>query len=84
MSSILNSVMGSVVNVNDELKEHNYHQALQTTLVFLVYMVLLGIFGEYLWNNVAKKLIPNLGKAKWSDVLLLNVLLQLLLSGPNL
>ena len=82
--SILNSVMGSFVNVSDELKQHNYNQAIQFILVNLIYLVLLGLFGEYLWNNVAKKLVPNLGKAKWSDMLLLNVLLQLLFNAPGL
>jgi len=77
--SLVNSVMSSVVNVNDEVKDHHWNNALSSLLAMLVLIVLNGLLGEYLWNNFAKRLVPALGKARWQDTVMLQVLLYLLL-----
>lgn len=77
--SLVNSVMNSIVNVNDEVREHHWNNALSGLLSVLVLVVLNGLVGEYLWNNFAKRLVPALGKARWQDTVMLQVLLYLLL-----
>lgn len=77
--SLVNSVMNSIVNVNDEVREHHWNNALSALLSVLVLVVLNGLVGEYLWNNFAKRLVPALGKARWQDTVMLQVLLHLLL-----
>ena len=38
----------------------------------------LMLFGSYLWNNFARRLVPGLGVARWYDVFVLSILLSLL------
>ena len=48
-----------------------------------VVVILNGLFGQYLWNNVARKLFSGLSKAEWYDTLLLHLLLLVVLPGSN-
>ena len=53
-------------------------------IVHLCLVVLInGMFGQYLWNNVARKLFSGLSKAEWYDTLLLHLLLLVVLPGSN-
>ena len=47
----------------------------------LIVLVLNLLVGPWLWNNVLKRLVPMLGKARWYDTVLLGLLFGLLL--PN-
>lgn len=55
----------------------------KTFIALLLSLLLLVLFnlllGSYLWNNVARRLIPALGKARWYDTFLLSLLINLLL-----
>ena len=47
----------------------------------LIVLVLNLLVGPWLWNNVLKRLVPMVGKARWYDTVLLGLLFGLLL--PN-
>ena len=53
--------------------------ALSYILTIFLVIILSALFGQYLWNNVARKLVKNLEPADWYDMILLNVLLALIL-----
>ena len=48
-------------------------------LYIAIVVVVNGLFGQQLWNSVAKKLVPALGKAEWYDTILLHMLLLMVL-----
>ena len=52
-----------------------------TSLMLLVLILITGIFGEYLWNNVARKLFKGLGEATWVDIILISILFSIVLPG---
>ena len=53
-------------------------------MVHLCVVVLInGMFGQYLWNNVARKLFSGLSKAEWYDTLLLHLLLLVVMPSGN-
>jgi len=53
-------------------------------VLYIAIVVLVnGLFGQKLWNNVAKKLIPALGKAEWYDTILLHMLLMMILPSSK-
>jgi len=47
-------------------------------LLLAVVWLGLMLFGSYLWNNFARRLVPGLGLARWYDVFVLSILLSLL------
>ena len=47
-------------------------------LLLVVVWLGLMLFGSYLWNNFARRLVPGLGLARWYDVFVLSILLSLL------
>jgi hypothetical protein len=60
-----------------EQKKAN-NQALGLLLVVLILLLLNFVFGPWLWNNVARRLVPALGRARWYDTVGLAVLLSLI------
>ena len=54
-------------------------EALSYILTIFLVIILCALFGQYLWNNVARKLVKGLEPADWYDMILLNVLLSLIL-----
>lgn len=60
-----------------EQKKAN-NQALGLLLVVLILLLLNFVFGPWLWNNVARRLVPALGRARWYDTVALAVLLSLI------
>tara|TARA_B100001093_G_scaffold511119_1_gene578342 strand:- start:757 stop:1023 length:267 start_codon:yes stop_codon:yes gene_type:complete len=48
-------------------------------IVIVLILVLNFVFGPWLWNNVLKRLVPSVGKARWFDTVALSVLLGLVL-----
>ena len=61
---------------NEQKKANN--DALGLLLVVLVLLLLNFVFGPWLWNNVARRLVPALGPARWYDTVALAVLLSLI------
>jgi len=49
--------------------------SLMAGLIALVLFVLFAlILGPWLWNNVLRRLVPGVGRARWYDILLLAIL----------
>ena len=70
-------------NNNVDLEEANKGKV-SLAAIFLAVLIVLVVnllVGPWLWNNVLKRLVPAVGKARWYDTVLLSVLLGLLL--PN-
>ena len=60
-----------------EQKKAN-NQALGLLLVVLILLLLNFVFGPWLWNNIARRLVPVLGEARWYDTVALSVLLAII------
>ena len=50
-------------------------------LGILIVLVLNLLVGPWLWNNILKRLVPVVGKARWYDTVALAILLGLII--PN-
>ena len=70
-------------NNNVDLEEANKGKVSLASIFLAVLIVLVVnlLVGPWLWNNVLKRLVPAVGKARWYDTVLLSVLLGLVL--PN-
>ena len=77
----VNTVANTVAN-NVVYKEEGRGKQMVSLLLALLLIVLVNVLlGPYLWNTVARRLIPALGKARWYDTVLLSVLISLLVSN---
>jgi len=65
-------------NMVENEKKKATNEALALLLVVLVLLLLNFVFGPWLWNNIARKMIPALGVARWYDTVALSVLLSLI------
>tara|TARA_B100001142_G_C13709678_1_gene413242 strand:- start:97 stop:360 length:264 start_codon:yes stop_codon:yes gene_type:complete len=69
----------NVVNVDDA---QNGKVSLAAILLgILIVLVLNLLVGPWLWNNILKRLVPVVGKARWYDTVALAILLGLII--PN-
>ena len=73
----VNNALNNNIMVEDEKKRAN-NEALALVLVVLILLLLNFVFGPWLWNNIARRLIPALGQARWYDTVALSVLLSLI------
>ena len=48
-------------------------------LGIILVLILNILVGPWLWNNIARRLIPNLGMARWYDTVALALLLGLVI-----
>ena len=79
IDNMLTNMNRIVSSHDDERSTYRRLTALLVDALLLVIMVgVLMLFGEYLWNNFARRLIPGLGKARWYDVFVLTILLRLM------
>tara|TARA_B100000886_G_C20014414_1_gene323263 strand:- start:39 stop:290 length:252 start_codon:yes stop_codon:yes gene_type:complete len=69
-----NAMNNNVVNVNGRNVS-----VLALIVGIIVVLVLNLLVGPWLWNNIARRLIPSLGKAKWYDTVALALLLGLII-----
>jgi hypothetical protein len=77
ITNAVNNALNSNNMVNEEKTKAQNH-TLALVLVVLVLLLLNFVFGPWLWNNVARKLIPALGPARWYDTVALGILLSLI------
>tara|TARA_B100000242_G_scaffold187936_1_gene135182 strand:+ start:1362 stop:1619 length:258 start_codon:yes stop_codon:yes gene_type:complete len=77
ITKAVNNALNNNIMVEDEKKRAN-NEALALVLVVLILLLLNFVFGPWLWNNIARKLIPALGEARWYDTVALSVLLSLI------
>jgi len=85
ISKALTNVVGPDARSDlNRLGEKNTLYDLVHIVVHLCVLILVnGMFGQYLWNNVARKLFSGLSKAEWYDTLLLHLLLLVVLPSSN-
>ena len=77
ITKAVNNALNNNNMVEDE-KKRATNEALALVLVVLVLLLLNFVFGPWLWNNIATKMIPALGVARWYDTVALSVLLSLI------
>ena len=76
---IMSAIENILVAEDDVQKNHTYVKTVATLLANLLVLALLSLIGSNLWNEVIKRLVPSVGKAKWYDIALLQLLLGALL-----
>jgi hypothetical protein len=86
--SVVTKSISQVLGVSGQEQAGAYNDDSVSGLVLaLLYVAIVvvvnGLFGQQLWNNVAKKLIPALGKAEWYDTILLHMLLIMVLPAAQ-
>ena len=78
LENVMNNLSGVVTNRDENGRLRSLTGTLLSVLIFIVMLAGLMLFGEYLWNNFARRLVPGLGKARWYDVFMLTILLRLM------
>ena len=81
VSNIVENAIKSNNTVNMEVSENSKINLCSLVLGLLFVVLLTLVVGPWLWNNVARRLVPGLGKARWYDILLLAILVGLIV--PN-
>tara|TARA_B110000285_G_C14817903_1_gene465083 strand:- start:76 stop:336 length:261 start_codon:yes stop_codon:yes gene_type:complete len=78
----ISNVVENAINSNNtvDLQQANKSKVSLISLIvaLLIILVINILLGPWLWNNVLKRLVPAVGKARWYDTVLLSVLLGLL------
>ncbi len=77
ITKAVNNALNNKSMVENE-KKRATNETLALVLVVLVLLLLNFVFGPWLWNNIARRLIPVLGEARWYDTVALAVLLSLI------
>ena len=71
--------VGALNNCNKQ-EQLNCQKNFGTCLLVLVLMLLINfVVGPWLWNNVLKRLVPSVGRARWYDTVALALLLGLII-----
>ena len=81
VSNIVENAIKSNNNYNVEAAENGKINLTSVIVGILVVILLNLVVGPWLWNNVLRRLVPSLGKARWYDILLLALLMGLII--PN-
>jgi len=83
-SNDISNVVVNAINSNNsvDLNEAKKSKISLVSLIvaLLIVLVVNLLVGPWLWNNVLKRLVPAVGKARWYDTVLLSLLLGLLLN----
>ena len=69
-----NAMNNNVVNVNGR------NVSMYALLISIVIVLLLNVLvGPWLWNNVLRRLVPGVGRARWFDTVALALLFGLII-----
>jgi hypothetical protein len=69
-----NAMNNNVVNVNGR------NVSIFAILIGIVFILVLNLLvGPWLWNNILKRLVPSVGRARWYDTVALALLLGLII-----
>jgi hypothetical protein len=69
-----NAMNNNVVNVNGR------NVSIFAILIGIVFVLMLNLLvGPWLWNNILKRLVPSVGRARWYDTVALALLLGLII-----
>ncbi len=74
----MNNASKAVAEDDSEERSKILKELFVGSLLLVVVWLGLMLFGSYLWNNFARRLVPGLGVARWYDVFVLSILLSLL------
>ncbi len=81
VSNVVENALKSNNRVNLESAENSKLTLASIFLGVLIVLLINILVGPALWNNVLRRLVPSLGKARWYDTLALALLFGLLV--PN-
>ena len=81
ISNVVENAIKSNNVVNLDEAEKGKISLASILLGILIVLVLNLLVGPWLWNNILKRLVPMVGKARWYDTVALGILFALLL--PN-
>ena len=81
VSNVVENAIKSNNNVDMEKAEAGKLSVMSLLLGVLIILVLNLLVGPWLWNNIVKRLVPVVGRARWYDTVALAILLGLIL--PN-
>ena len=69
-----NAINNNVVNVNGR------KVTVSAILISILFILVLNLLvGPWLWNNILKRLVPSVGRARWYDTVALALLLGLII-----
>ena len=69
-----NAMNDNVVNVNGK------NVSVMSLVVGIIIVLILNLLvGPWLWNNILRRLVPSLGRARWYDTVALALLLGLVI-----
>lgn len=78
LREVMNNASKAVAEDDSEERSKILKELFVGSLLLVVVWLGLMLFGSYLWNNFARRLVPGLGVARWYDVFVLSILLSLL------
>ena len=78
-SSKVSNVVENAMNNNVVNVEGRNVSVLALVVGILIVLVLNLLVGPWLWNNIARRLVPALGKARWYDTVALAILFGLII-----
>ena len=81
VSNVVENAIKSNNVVNADQAQNGKVSLASLLLGILIVLVLNLLVGPWLWNNILKRLVPVVGKARWYDTVALAILLGLIL--PN-
>jgi hypothetical protein len=81
ISNVVENAIKSNNVVNHDEAQNGKVSIAALLLGILIVLVLNLLVGPWLWNNILKRLVPVVGKARWYDTVALAILLGLIL--PN-
>jgi hypothetical protein len=81
----ISNVVENAINSTNPINVHGVNKSkvslASIVLAVLVVLVLNLVFWPWLWNNIARRLIPILGIARWYDTVALSILFGLIMSN---
>ena len=81
ISNVVENAIKSNNVVNHDEAQNGKVSLASLLLGILIVLVLNLLVGPWLWNNILKRLVPVVSKARWYDTVALGILLGLILPG---
>ena len=73
-NAVENAMNNNVLNVNGR------NVSLTAVVISILFVLVLNLLvGPWLWNNILKRLVPSVGRARWYDTVALALLLGLII-----
>ena len=75
----INGFMNMNNGVNNKQKNNGRNQLVAALIAVLLFAIVNLLIGPFLWNEIMRKLVPSLKKARWFDTVGLYILFSLIL-----